>query len=82
MCEKKPVKLSTGETTAEIWKLIDEKNRVLGPAWLTHVGHKRPDTPKGAPFEEASRKVAALDQEIRKLCSPAEYRLGIGPVGK
>jgi lysophospholipase L1-like esterase len=66
----------------EIWKLIDEKNRILGPAWLTHVGHKRPDTPKGLAFEEASRKAAALDADIRKLCAPAEISIGVGPFGK
>jgi lysophospholipase L1-like esterase len=76
------LKLSTGETTAEIWKLIDEKNRILGPAWLTHVGHKRPDTPKGLPLVEATEKATALDARVRALCKPTECRLNIAPVGK
>jgi lysophospholipase L1-like esterase len=66
----------------EIWKLIDEKNRILGLAWLTHVGHKRPDTPKGLPIEEAKKKAAALDEAIRKLCEPTEVRMSVGPLGK
>ena len=66
----------------DIWKRIDEKNRLLGLAWLTHVGHKRPDTPKGMPLEEAQKKAAVLDAEIRKLCTPAEISIGIGPIGK
>jgi hypothetical protein len=70
------------KTAGELWKLIDEKNRVLAPAWLTHVGHKRPDTPKGLPLEEAKKKAAALDEAIRKLCQPREVTLGIGPFGK
>ena len=66
----------------ELFKLIDEKNRVLGPAWLSHVGHKRPDTPKGLPIEEARKKAAALDEQVRRLCKPEEYTLGVGPSGK
>jgi lysophospholipase L1-like esterase len=65
-----------------IWKLIDQKNRILGPAWLTHVGHKRPDTPKGMPMAQALAKAADLDAEIRKLCAPVEVSIAIGPLGK
>jgi hypothetical protein len=67
---------------AEIWKRIAEKNRILGLAWLTHVGHKRPNTPIGLPFEEARQKAAVLDRQIRKLCAPEEINIGIGPFGK
>jgi hypothetical protein len=66
----------------DIWKRIDEKNRLLGPAWLDHVGHKRPDTPKGVPFAEAQKKAAALDADIRRLCAPSEINITIGPIGK
>ncbi len=76
------LKLSPNKTTADVWKRTDEKNRIMGLAWLTHVGHKRPDTQKGIPLEEAKKKAAALDEEIRKLCKPAEITLGIGPIGK
>jgi lysophospholipase L1-like esterase len=76
------LRITPDPKVAEIWKLIDQKNRILGPAWLTHVGHKRPDTPKGLPFEEASRKAATLDVDIRKLCAPTEINIGIGPFGK
>jgi hypothetical protein len=76
------LKLSADKTTADVLKKVQEKNRVLGLAWLTHVGHKRPDTPKGIPLEEAKKKAAALDDEIRKLCKPVEINLSIGPVGK
>jgi hypothetical protein len=72
----------SADKSAAVWKLIDEKNRILGPAWLTHVGHNRPGTPKGLPFEQALKKAAGLDEEIRKLCQPTEVRLGIGPLGK
>jgi lysophospholipase L1-like esterase len=76
------LELSADAKTAEVWKLIAEKNRLLCLAWLSHVGHKRPDTPKGMALEEARKKAAALDVEIRKLCQPAEITMGIGPFGK
>jgi lysophospholipase L1-like esterase len=66
----------------ELFKLIDEKNRLLAPAWLTHVGHKRPDTPKGIPLEEAKKKAAALDEQIRALCKPKEFTVSMNPPGK
>jgi len=76
------IQLDTAAKSASAWKLIDEKNRMMGLAWLTHVGHKRPDTPKGMPFEQAARKAAELDASIRELCRPIEFSLGIGPLGK
>lgn len=76
------LKLLPDKKANDAWKLIDEKNRIMGPSWLTHVGHKRPDTPKGMPIEEAEKKAAALDQEIRKLCKPTGIDFGIGPLGK
>lgn len=76
------LQVGTDKTGAELWKLIDEKNRILGAAWLTHVGHKRPDTPKGLPLEEAQKKAAALDEAARKLCKPTDFTLSVGPFGK
>lgn len=76
------LKLNTADNTAKVWKAIAEKNRIMGLAWLTHVGHKRPDTPKGIDLEEAKKKAKAFDAEIRDLCKPAEIRLNVGPLGK
>ena len=78
----KLLKIAADAKSAEAWKRIDEKNRMLGLAWLTHVGHKRPDTPKGMPLAEARKKAAVLDAEIRKLCAPMEISIAIGPTGK
>jgi hypothetical protein len=75
------LKLSTDKKPSQVLKLIQEKNRIMGQAWVTHVGHKRPDTPKGMPFEEAKKKAAALDEEIRKLCKPKEISMDVGPFG-
>lgn len=70
------------DNAKKVWKLIEEKNRLLGLAWLTHVGHKRPDTPKGISLDDARKKAATLETEIRRLCTPPEVSVGVGPFGK
>jgi lysophospholipase L1-like esterase len=67
--------LSTNRRSAELWKLVAERQRLLGLAWLTDVGHKRPDTPKGIPLEEAQKKAAELEKQIRKLAEPEKITL-------
>lgn len=70
-----PIKLDTLSSEPryrEFWKLLKERERLLGLAWLTHVGHKRPDTPKGIPLAEAQKKAAALEQQIRELAAAAK----------
>jgi hypothetical protein len=67
--------LSTNRRSAELWKLVAERQRLFGLAWLTDVGHKRPDTPKGIPLEEAQKKAAELEKQIRKLAEPAKITL-------
>jgi lysophospholipase L1-like esterase len=78
----KALKIEPDGKSSDAWKLIAEKNRILGLAWLTHVGHKRPDTPKGMPLGEARKKTAVLDEEIRKLCAPTEVSIAVGPFTK
>lgn len=65
--------LGYGKAPADgaFWKLVKERERILGLAWLTHVGHKRPDTPKGLPLEEAKKKAAELEEKIRQLSKAA-----------
>jgi lysophospholipase L1-like esterase len=67
--------LSTNRRSAELWKLVAERQRFLGLAWLTDVGHKRPDTPKGIALEEAQKKAAELEKLIRKLAEPEKITL-------
>ena len=73
------LKLSQDSKSADAFKRIEEKHRVLDLAWLTHVGHKRPDTPKGIALAEAQKKAAALDADVRLLCAPIETSMGVGP---
>ena len=51
---------------AELFKLIDQRNRILRDAWLTHTGHKRPMT-AGLPLDQAQAKAAPINEAIRML---------------
>jgi lysophospholipase L1-like esterase len=73
--------LSTNVRAAELGKLAAERSHLLGLAWLTDVGHKRPDTPKGIPLEDAQKQAAELEAKIRKLAEPAKVTLRLGPIG-
>ncbi len=60
---------------AELLPLVQQRQRLLGPAWLTSVGHKRPGTPSGLPLDEAQRQAAVLDEQARRLAQPLEIEL-------
>ena len=57
---------------AAILAVIKKKHSILRPAWLSHVGHKRPGNAPGLPIEEALKKAAELDAEARKLANSKE----------
>jgi hypothetical protein len=63
----------------EVLKLVQQRERLLSPAWLTAVGHKRPDTPKGLPLEEARLQASRLDEQIRALVKPVPVTLVLTP---
>lgn len=69
--------LSTNKRTAELWDLIQKKQRILGLAWLTDVGHKRPDTRKGIPLPDAQKYGLEIDAEVAKLLATPAIRLRI-----
>jgi lysophospholipase L1-like esterase len=73
--------LSTNRRSAELWKLVEQRQRLLGLAWLTDVGHKRPDTPKGLPLDEAQKQAAPLAEKVRKLAEQVEVPLRVVPAG-
>ena len=74
--------LSTNVRTAELGKLAAERSHFLGLAWLTDAGHKRPDTPKGIPLEDARKRAADLETKIRKLAEPRAIQLRLVPADK
>ncbi|MCA1964870.1 MAG: GDSL-type esterase/lipase family protein [Prosthecobacter sp.] len=52
---------------AAILAAVKKKHALLRPAWLSHVGHKRPGTPAGLPLPEAEAKAAEFDREAHRL---------------
>ncbi len=74
--------LSTNVRAAELGKLAAERSHLLGLAWLTDAGHKRPDTPKGIPLEDARKQAADLETKIRKLAEPRPIVLRLVPAEK
>ena len=71
--------LSTNRRAAELGSLVLRRERLLSPAWLDEVGHKRPDTGKGLPIAEAKKKAEPLSEEIRKLARPVAIELRLVP---
>ena len=60
---------------AAILRVIKQKHSILRPAWLSHVGHKRPGNAAGLPIDQALMKAAALTLEARLLARPVEITL-------
>jgi len=52
---------------AEILKLVQQRQRLLKDAWLTHVGHLRPGMKSGKPLSEAQSEVEEIEEKIRAL---------------
>jgi lysophospholipase L1-like esterase len=50
-----------------IYKLVAERQKLMKDAWLTAAGHKRPGMDKGVPMDEARKKYAVLEEQIRAL---------------
>ncbi len=72
-------KLITNTRAAELLKLVQQRERLLSIAWLTDVGHKRPQTPVGLPLAEAQAKAAPLTVRIQDLAQPVALRLRLIP---
>jgi lysophospholipase L1-like esterase/pimeloyl-ACP methyl ester carboxylesterase len=52
---------------AELLKLVQQRQRLLKDAWLTHTGHLRPAMRAGLPLEEAQARAAELGKQILEL---------------
>ncbi|SFI07652.1 SGNH/GDSL hydrolase family protein [Planctomicrobium piriforme] len=50
---------------AELAKLVAARQSILHAAWLSDIGHKRPGIAAGLPIEQAQKKAADLDQQIK-----------------
>jgi lysophospholipase L1-like esterase len=58
--------LSTLPHGPEVLGLVQKRQRLLKDAWLTETGHKRPGMAAGLPLDEARRRAAGIETEIRK----------------
>lgn len=63
------------EPAEEVSRLMSERGTLLHDAWLTHVGHQRPQTPAGLPLAEAQAKVEALEERLAPLFVEARAKL-------
>lgn len=70
--ESPEVLLTSHPQAAEILKLVQQRQRNLKDAWLTHVGHVRPGMPKGKPLAEAQREAEEVTAKLQEL-SGARY---------
>lgn len=59
--------LAANPKGAELRKLVHQHVHLLGDAWLSDVGHKRPGVAAGLPVPEAEVKAAELEARIRTL---------------
>ena len=48
-------------------KRVQQRQRTLKDAWLTHVGHARPGMAKGKPLADAEQAAAEVTVKIRAL---------------
>lgn len=55
------------ENGKQVWGKINEKQSIMKDAWLTAIGHKRPEMKKGLPLKEAKEKENVLEREIDSL---------------
>jgi len=56
----------SGTKAGQLFKLIDQRSRLLRDAWLSDTGHKRPLS-AGLPLEKAQAKAAEITGAIDKL---------------
>ncbi|MDF1572159.1 MAG: SGNH/GDSL hydrolase family protein [Bacteroidales bacterium] len=59
--------LSAHQNAAEIFNLVQLRQRITKDAWLTHIGHKRPNMKKGLPMDEAQAKSKEIEAKIQLL---------------
>jgi lysophospholipase L1-like esterase len=51
----------------EILKLVQLRQEITKDAWLTHIGHNRPNMKKGLPLDQAQAKLKEIEHQIQLL---------------
>jgi hypothetical protein len=65
--KKMRAELAANPKGAELRRLVHEDVHVLGDAWLTDVGHKRPGVNPGLPLPEAEARATEAEGKIHAL---------------
>lgn len=52
-----------------VWKLAQQRQRVLKDAWLSDVGHLRPGMKTGLPLQEAQAQAQSIGEQIQQELS-------------
>jgi lysophospholipase L1-like esterase len=74
--------MSSNKQSLTLLKLAEKRQQILGRAWLSDIGHDRPNTPVGLPLEKALPQARELEQEIRQLARPVLLSLELRAMGK
>lgn len=65
---------------ARLLAVVRQRQELIGRAWMTHIGHKRPSTPAGPPLDRASAQAEELHRKARELAKPVMLKLWLDPV--
>lgn len=59
--------LSRYESGEQIFSYVKERQKLMKDAWLTFIGHKRPNMEIGVPIDEAKEKLNTIELKIKSL---------------
>ncbi len=55
-------------------KLVQQRQKILHDAWLSHVGHERPGMQAGLPIDEAQKRAMELEDDIQQALNASGRR--------
>lgn len=70
-CDTPEAMVGASPNGAAVLQLVQQKQQLMKDAWLTHTKHDRPGMKTGLPMQEATAKVAWLDERIGALTKGA-----------
>ena len=59
----------------DVFRLLDQRTKVLHNAYLDEVGHTRPQTAKGLPILEALAEATSLEKKLESFLTVAQKKL-------
>lgn len=52
---------------SQVYEWVKKRQSIMKDAWLTQIGHKRPEMNKGMPLQEANKQYADIEVQIEQL---------------